>query len=82
MEDLRDELVAIQREKRVLQLPAYLWERHAPHCTGTCSEPKPVAVDIGGSFVIDCCSFYLAFRHFTLLRGLEGTLRARLRDAA
>lgn len=82
MDEVRAELAHLAREKRLLQLPAYLWERHAPNCTGTCSDPVPVAVDIGGSFVIDCCSFHFAFREYTMRRGLEATLRARLVDAA
>lgn len=82
MDEIREELKDIGREKRLLQLPAYLWERHAPHCTGACSDPVPVAVDIGGSFVLDCCTFHFAYRAFTIRRGLEATLRERLKEAA
>jgi hypothetical protein len=82
MDEVMEELAAIRREKQLLQLPAYLWERYAPKCNGECKEPKPVAVDVGGSFVLDCCSFHIAFRQFCLLRGLEATLRQRLKEAA
>lgn len=82
MDDIKDEIAMLQRERRVLQLSAYLWERHAPKCNGECREPVPVAVDIGGTFVLDCCVFHMAYRAFTLRRGLESTLRARLADAA
>lgn len=81
-EEIRAELSAIRREKRLLQLPAYLWERHAPHCTGNCSDPVPVAIDVGGTFIIDCCAFHFAYRAYTMRRGLEATLRARLEDVA
>jgi hypothetical protein len=81
-EDIRAELVHRTREKALLQLPAYLWERHAPHCTGNCAEPVPVAVDVGGTFVIDCYSFFLAFRLYTETRAAEALLQRKLRAGA
>lgn len=81
-DDLRAELVDISREKKHLQIAAYLWERHAPRCTGSCAKPVVVAIDVGGTFTLDCCTFHGAYRRFTILRGTETMIRDRLKDAA
>jgi hypothetical protein len=79
-EQITAELSTIHREKRQLQVPAYLWERYAPACNGTCSDPKPVAVDLEGNFVIDCCSVFVAHRLLSDLRVTEVALRRKLRS--
>lgn len=82
MEQIRAELADIAREKRALETPAYLWERYASHCSGACRHPVPVAVDISGTFIITCCSVFVAHKLLATARVTERLLRERLRKAA
>jgi hypothetical protein len=81
-EEVQRELIALYREKTMLQAAAYIWERHAGHrCEGQCEAPIVVARDVDGVLPISCCEMYPAHARLGMVRKTEALLRAKLRAA-
>lgn len=68
------ELARLTKLRRQLELPAYIFERHAPPgCRGDCSAPHSIG-DLG----LTCCHFWLGFTRYAETRQLERCLRDKV----
>lgn len=82
VDEAENDLKDIGREKSLLRMPAYIWERHAgDHCVGHCDQPHVVAVDVSGTQRMTCCELRPAYDRLMALCQLEGTLRGKIRNA-
>ena len=78
-----EELAEVRRLRRLIQLPAYIWERDAEgRCDGNCEEPSVLAITPGGTFQITCCEMMPVFEQFKMLQTAERVLRAKLHGQA
>lgn len=68
------ELRRLGRLRRQLELPANLYESHAPKtCRGDCESPTPI-----GDMGLTCCHFFIGFELYHDARRLEKSLRERV----
>lgn len=72
-EDQR-ELIQLGKLRRLLDLPAYLFERYAgDKCKGECEAAIPI-----GDMGLTCCHFYTSALRYRELRAMEAILQKRL----
>lgn len=82
VDEAENDLKDIGREKSMLRMPAYIWERHAgDHCVGSCRRPHVIAVDVSGTQSMTCCELRPAYDRLMTLRRLEDALRGKIRNA-
>jgi hypothetical protein len=71
------ELRRLRKLRRQVELPAYLFERHAPKgCTGECEHPLPIIpVEVGS---LTCCHLWAAHDLHQSIIALERTMRLKV----